>query len=78
MSLVVGKQVDRGEGKDLPNKVPPKIPKRKRCRLCINEQHGQGHKETKSNMNKHLFQCQKCAKVMREKHLTQTCHDCLE
>ena len=35
--LVVGKRVDRGEGKDLPNKVPPKIPKRKCCRLCMNE-----------------------------------------
>ena len=27
MSIVVGKQVDRVEGKDLPNKIPPKIPK---------------------------------------------------
>ena len=27
MSLVVGKQVDRGEGKNLLNKIPPKIPK---------------------------------------------------
>ena len=25
MSLVVAKQVDRGEGKDLPNKILPKI-----------------------------------------------------
>ena len=47
MSLVVGKWVDRGEGKDLPNKIPPKIPKQKRCRLCMNELHGQGHKEMK-------------------------------
>ena len=36
MSLIVGKRVDRGEGKDLPNKIPPKSPKRKRCRLCMN------------------------------------------
>ena len=36
MSLVVGKRFDRGEGKDLPNKIPPKSPKQKRCRLCIN------------------------------------------
>ena len=48
MSLVVvGKQVDRGEGKDLSDKIPPKIPKRQRCRLCMNELRGQGHKETK-------------------------------
>ena len=36
MSLVVGKRFDRGEGKDLPNKIPPKSPRQKRCRLCIN------------------------------------------
>ena len=47
MSHVVGKRVDRGESKDLPNKIPPKIPKQKRCRLCMNELHGQGHKEMK-------------------------------
>ena len=47
MSLAIGKRVDRSEGKDLPNKIPPKILKRKRCRLCMNEPHGQGHKETK-------------------------------
>ena len=63
-SLVVGKRVDRGEGKDLPKKIPPKIPKQKRCRLCMNESHAQGHKETKKNMNKHSSQCQKCAEVM--------------
>ena len=57
MSRVVEKRVDRGEGKDLPNKIPPKSPKQKRCRLCMNESHDQGHKETKSNMNKHLSQC---------------------
>ena len=68
MSLVVGKQVDRGESKNLPNRFPPKVPKRKRCRLCMNESHGQRHKETKSNMNKDSSQCQKCAEVMREKH----------
>ena len=45
MSLVVEKRVDRGEGKDLPNKIPPKSPKRKRCRLCMNESHGHGHKK---------------------------------
>ena len=78
MSLVVGKRFGRGEGKDLPNKIPPKSPKPKRCRLCMNQSHGQGHKETKSNMNKHSSQCQKCAEVMCEKHLTQICHDCLE
>ena len=50
-SLVVRKRIDRGEGKDLPIKIPPKIPKRKRCRLCMNESHDQGHKETKKNMN---------------------------
>ena len=76
--LVVGKRVDRGEGKGLPNKIPPKSPKRNRCRLCINESHGQGHKKTKSNINKYSSQCQKCAEVMCEKHLTQICHDCLE
>ena len=78
MSLVVGKRVDRGEGKDLPNKILPKSPKRKRCRLCMNELHGQGHKETESNMNKHSSQCQKCCEGMCEKHLTRICHDCLE
>ena len=30
------------------------------------------------NMNKHSSQCQKCAEVMCEKHLTQICLDCLE
>ena len=79
MSLVVvGKQVDRHEGKDLSNKIPPKIPKRQRCRLCMNELRGQGHKETKKNMDKHSSQCQKCAEVMCEKHLTQIYHNCLE
>ena len=53
MSLVIGKRVDRGEGKDLPNKIPLKSPKPKCCRLCMSESHGQGHKETRSNMNKH-------------------------
>ena len=52
MFLVLGKQVDRGEGKDLTNKIPPKSPKRKRYRLCMNESHGQGHTETKPNFNK--------------------------
>ena len=78
MSLVVRKRVDRSEGKDLPNKIPPKSPKRKCCRLCMNDSHGQGHKETKSNMNEHSSQCQKCAEVMCEKHLAQICRDCLE
>ena len=78
MSLVVRKRVDRSEGKGLPNKVPAKSPKRKRCRLCMKESHGQGHKETKSNMNKHSSQCKKCADVMCEKHLTQICHDCCQ
>ena len=63
MSLVVGKRVDRGEGKHLPNKIPPKSPKQKRCRLCMNESYGQEHKESKSSMNKHSSQCQKCADV---------------
>ena len=78
MPLVVGKRVDRGEDKDLPNKIPPKIPKQKRCKLCMNELHGHGHKEMKKNMNKYSSQCQKCAEVMCEKHLIQICHDCLE
>ena len=65
MSLVVRKQVDRGKRKDLPNKIPTKSPKQKRC---MNESHGQRHKKTKSNMNRHSSQCQKCAKVMCEKH----------
>ena len=78
MSLVVRKRVDRGEVKDLPNKIPPRSPKQKCCRLCMNESHGQEHKEMKSNMNKHSSQCEKCAEVMCEKHLTQICHDCLE
>ena len=78
MSLVVGKRVDREEGKDLPNKISPKIPKQKRCRLCMNELHGHGHKETKKNMDEHSSQCQKCVEVMCEKHLSQICHDCLE
>ena len=78
MSLVIGKWVDRGEVKDLPNKIPLKSPKQKRCRLCLNELPGQGNKETKSNINKHSSQCQKCFEVMHEKHLTQICHDCLE
>ena len=78
MSLVVGKRVDRGEGKDLPNKIPAKSPKRKCCRLCMNASQCQGHKETKSIMNKHSSQYQKCVEVMCEKHLTQICHDCLE
>ena len=78
ISLVVGKRVDRGEVKDLRNKIPPKSPKRKCCRLCMNVSHGQEHKETKSNMNNHSSQCEECAEVMCEKHLTQICHDCLE
>ena len=78
MSLVVRKRVDRSEGKDLPNKIPPKSPKRKCCRLRMNDSHGQGHKKTKSNMNEHSSQCQKCAEVMCEKHLAQICRDCLE
>ena len=78
MSLVVGKRVDRGEGKDLPNKIPPKSAKRKRCRLIMNKSHGQGRKEMKANRNKHSSQRQKCAKVMCEKHLTQICQNCLE
>ena len=67
MPLVVGKRVDRGEDKDLPNKIPPKIPKQKCCKLCMNELHGHGHKEMKKNMNTHSSQCQKCAEVMCEK-----------
>ena len=78
MSFVVGKRVDRGEGKDLPNKIPPNITRRRRCSLCINESRAQGHKDTKKNMNKHSSQCQNCAKVMYEKHLSQICHDCLK
>ena len=78
MSLVVEKWVDRGKGKDLPNKIPPKSPKRKHFRLCMNESHVQRHEETKSNMNKDSSQCQKCAELICEKHLTQICYDCLE
>ena len=78
MSLVVGKRLDKGEGKDLPNKIPLKSAKRKRCRLIMNKSHGQGRKEMKANRNNHLSQRQKCAKVMCEKHLTQICHNCLE
>ena len=71
MSFVVGKRVDRGEGRDLPNKIPPKSPIRKNCRLRMDESHDQGHKETNSNMNKHSHQCQKCAQVMCKKDLTK-------
>ena len=53
ISLIVGKRVDRSEGKDLPNIISPNSPKPKLCRLCMNELHGKGHKETKTNMNKH-------------------------
>ena len=78
ISLVVGKRIDRGEGKDLPNKIPPRSPKLKRCRLYMNKSHGQWYKETKSNINKHSSQCQKYGKVICEKHSTQICHNCLE
>ena len=45
MPLVAGKWVYRGEGKDLPNKIAPKSPKRKRCRLYMNESHDQALKK---------------------------------
>ena len=81
MYFVIGKWVDRGEDKDLSNKIPQKIPQQNRCKLCMNELHSQGHKEMtkkKKKMNKHSFQCQKCTEVMCENNLSQICHNCLE
>ena len=45
--------------------------------FCIEDSHGDGHKEKKDQMKKILNQCQYCADAACKDHTEQLCHNCI-
>ena len=54
----------------------PKSETRKRCRVCMSDMSGPGHKKRKDEMTKSKNQCQMCGKPTCLQHTVQICSKC--
>lgn len=56
----------------------PAVGERHRCRMCLNESHGEGHKQRKKNMAKMRTQCQQCGSTTCKEHSITICLECYQ
>ena len=69
-----------GEPEQRPEvEVPhPAVGERHRCRMCLEESHGDGHKKKKKNLAKMRTQCQQCGNTTCKEHSIAMCVACYQ